>query len=289
MISASCIRKLESFGIQADLVENLISHALAEDIPDGDDKTTIATIAPEQVSRVSLRARKDGVLAGTCVAGTVFETVGVTNINYEKDCGDSVKAGEVILTVEGNTRNILRSERVALNFISHLSGIATLTRRYVDAVAGTGATIRDTRKTTPGWRQLEKFAVRMGGGMNHRMNLSDGALIKDNHIAATGSIRSAVNRVRSEFPGMELEVEVDTLEQLSEALACNAEVILLDNMSIEMTKEAVALARGTNSKLESSGGITLENVRAYAETGVTYIAIGAITHSAPILDIGLDF
>ena len=289
MISASCISKLESFGIQADLVENLISHALAEDIPEGDDKTTIATIAPEQVSRVYLRARKDGVLAGTCVAGTVFETVGVTKIKYEKDCGDSVKAGEVILTVEGNTRNILRSERVALNFISHLSGIATLTKRYVDAVAGTGATIRDTRKTTPGWRQLEKFAVRMGGGMNHRMNLSDGALIKDNHIAAAGSITSAVNRVRSEFPGMELEVEVDTLEQLREALACNAEVILLDNMSIEMTKEAVALARGTNSKLESSGGITLENVRAYAETGVTYIAIGAITHSAPILDIGLDF
>ena len=289
MISASCISKLESFGIQADLVENLISHALAEDIPEGDDKTTIATIAPEQVSRVHLRARKDGVLAGTCVAGTVFETVGVTKIKYEKDCGDSVKAGEVILTVEGNTRNILRSERVALNFISHLSGIATLTKRYVDAVAGTGATIRDTRKTTPGWRQLEKFAVRMGGGMNHRMNLSDGALIKDNHIAAAGSITSAVNRVRSEFPGMELEVEVDTLEQLREALACNAEVILLDNMSIEMTKEAVALARGTNSKLESSGGITLENVRAYAETGVTYIAIGAITHSAPILDIGLDF
>ena len=289
MISASCISKLESFGIQADLVENLISHALAEDIPEGDDKTTIATIAPEQVSRVYLRARKDGVLAGTCVAGTVFETVGVTKIKYEKDCGDSIKAGEVILTVEGNTRNILRSERVALNFISHLSGIATLTKRYVDAVAGTGATIRDTRKTTPGWRQLEKFAVRMGGGMNHRMNLSDGALIKDNHIAAAGSITSAVNRVRSEFPGMELEVEVDTLEQLREALACNAEVILLDNMSIEMTKEAVALARGTNSKLESSGGITLENVRAYAETGVTYIAIGAITHSAPILDIGLDF
>lgn len=289
MISASCISKLESFGIQADLVENLISHALAEDIPEGDDKTTIATIAPEQVSRVYLRARKDGVLAGTCVAGTVFETVGVTKIKYEKDCGDFVKAGEVILTVEGNTRNILRSERVALNFISHLSGIATLTKRYVDAVAGTGATIRDTRKTTPGWRQLEKFAVRMGGGMNHRMNLSDGALIKDNHIAAAGSITSAVNRVRSEFPGMELEVEVDTLEQLREALACNAEVILLDNMSIEMTKEAVALARGTNSKLESSGGITLENVRAYAETGVTYIAIGAITHSAPILDIGLDF
>lgn len=289
MISASCINKLESFGIQADLVVNLISQALAEDIPEGDDKTTIATIAPEQVSRGYLRARKDGVLAGTCVAGTVFETVGVTKIKYEKDCGDSVKAGEVILVVEGNTRNILRSERVALNFISHLSGIATLTRRYVDAVAGTGAIIRDTRKTTPGWRQLEKFAVRMGGGMNHRMNLSDGALIKDNHIAASGSITNAVNRVRSEFPGMELEVEVDTLEQLSEALSCKAEVILLDNMSIEMTKAAVSLASNTNSKLESSGGITLENVRAYAETGVTYIAIGAITHSAPILDIGLDF
>ena len=289
MISASCISKLESFGIQADLVENLISHALAEDIPEGDDKTTIATIAPEQVSRVHLRARKDGVLAGTCVAGTVFETVGVTKIKYEKDCGDSVKAGEVILTVEGNTRNILRSERVALNFISHLSGIATLTKRYVDAVAGTGATIRDTRKTTPGWRQLEKFAVRMGGGMNHRMHLSDAAIVKDNHIAAAGSITGAVERIRSEFPDLQIEVEVDDLTQLKEALTVNADVIMLDNMSLEMTREAVALAKGSKSKLESSGGISFDRARAYAETGVAYLAIGALTHSAPILDIGLDF
>ena len=289
MISASCINKLESFGVQSDQVINLISHAFAEDIPEGDDKTTLATITPIQNSRAHMRARKDGVVAGVCVAAMVFESVDIKEIIFGHDCGDRVKAGDTILTIEGNTRNILRSERIALNFVSHLSGIATLTARWVDAVAGTGATIRDTRKTTPGMRQLEKFAVRMGGGLNHRMNLSDGAIIKDNHIAAAGSITNAVNRVRSEFPGMELEVEVDTLDQLREALACNAEVILLDNMDINQTKAAVEMARGSNSKLESSGGITLETVRAYAETGVTYLAIGALTHSAPILDIGLDF
>jgi nicotinate-nucleotide pyrophosphorylase (carboxylating) len=183
----------------------------------------------------------------------------------------------------------LRSERIALNFISHLSGIATLTKKWVDAIEGTGAKIRDTRKTTPGMRQLEKFAVRMGGGMNHRMNLSDGAIIKDNHIAASGSITEAVARVRKEFPGMEIEVEVDNLEQLKEALSAKAEVVLLDNMNLELTKQAVEITKGTKTKLESSGGLTIETARAYASTGVNYLAVGALTHSAPILDIGLDF
>ena len=289
MISASLINKIESYRLDVANIQNLISHAFAEDIPDGDDKTTIATIDPKQVSRAEMRARKDGIVAGVVIAAAVFESVGISKISFERECGDFVRAGDTILIVEGNTRDILRSERVALNFISHLSGIATLTRRYVDAVAGTGAKIRDTRKTTPGLRQLEKFAVRMGGGMNHRMNLSDGAIIKDNHIAASGSITKAVERMRSEFPGMELEVEVDDLDQLREAIACGAELVLLDNMDIAMTKEAVAIATNSKTKLESSGGITLENLRSYAETGVAYIAIGALTHSAPILDIGLDF
>jgi nicotinate-nucleotide pyrophosphorylase (carboxylating) len=236
-----------------------------------------------------MRARKDGVVAGTCVAALVFERVGITSIKYEKECGQEVKAGENILVIEGKSRDILRSERIALNFISHLSGIATLTKKWVDAIEGTGAKIRDTRKTTPGMRQLEKFAVRMGGGMNHRMNLSDGAIIKDNHIAASGSITEAIVRVRKEFPGMEIEVEVDNLEQLKEALSAKAEVVLLDNMNLELTKQAVEITKGTNTKLESSGGLTIETARAYASTGVNYLAVGALTHSAPILDIGLDF
>jgi len=289
MTSASCISKLESYGINLDEVEHLITHAFKEDMPEGDDRTTIATIDANQTSEAKMRVRKDGVLAGVCVAAMVFEKVGLSAITFSKSCGDRVSAGEAILTVKGNTRDILRSERIALNFISHLSGIATLTSKWVEVIAGSGAIIRDTRKTIPGLRKLEKFAVRMGGGENHRMNLSDGAIIKDNHIAAAGSITSAINRVRKEFPGMAIEVEVDALDQLREALACGVEVILLDNMSLEMTKEAVAIAKGSKSKLESSGGLALENARAYAETGVNYLAVGALTHSAPILDIGLDF
>ena len=289
MTSASCISKLESYGINLDEVEHLIIHAFKEDMPEGDDRTTIATIDANQTSEAKMRVRKDGVLAGVCVAAMVFEKVGLSAITFSKSCGDRVSAGEAILTVKGNTRDILRSERIALNFISHLSGIATLTSKWVEVIAGSGAIIRDTRKTIPGLRKLEKFAVRMGGGENHRMNLSDGAIIKDNHIAAAGSITSAINRVRKEFPGMAIEVEVDALDQLREALACGVEVILLDNMSLEMTKEAVAIAKGSKSKLESSGGLALENARAYAETGVNYLAVGALTHSAPILDIGLDF
>ncbi len=289
MTSASCISKLESYGINLDEVEHLITHAFKEDMPEGDDRTTIATIDANQTSEAKMRVRKDGVLAGVCVAAMVFEKVGLSAITFSKSCGDRVSAGEAILTVKGNTRDILRSERIALNFISHLSGIATLTSKWVEVIAGSGAIIRDTRKTIPGLRKLEKFAVRMGGGENHRMNLSDGAIIKDNHIVAAGSITSAINRVRKEFPGMAIEVEVDALDQLREALACGVEVILLDNMSLEMTKEAVAIAKGSKSKLESSGGLALENARAYAETGVNYLAVGALTHSAPILDIGLDF
>lgn len=289
MTSASCINKLESSGIDLNQLSNLISHAFAEDMPEGDDKTTLATIDADMTSTAYMRARKNGIVAGTCVAALVFERAGITSITYERECGQEVKAGETILVINGKTRDILRSERIALNFISHLSGIATLTKKWVDAIAGTGAKIRDTRKTTPGMRQLEKFAVRMGGGVNHRMNLSDGAIIKDNHIAASGSITEAVLRVRKEFPGMEIEVEVDDLEQLREALSSKAEIVLLDNMDLERTKQAVEISKDTNTKLESSGGLSIETARAYADTGVNFLAVGALTHSAPILDIGLDF
>jgi nicotinate-nucleotide pyrophosphorylase (carboxylating) len=289
MISASLVSHLESQRLDISDLTALIARAFAEDIKEGDDKTTIATIADSQESIAKMRARKAGVLAGVYVAGAVLESVGITDIKYPKSCGDAVTAGDVIIEINGNTRNILRSERIALNFISHLSGIATLTNAWVKEVSGTGAVIRDTRKTTPGLRQLEKFAVRMGGGENHRMNLSDGAIIKDNHIAAAGSITEAINKVRATFPGMPVEVEVDSIEQLKEALQSNPEIVLLDNMSIEMTKAAVELTRETKTLLESSGGLTLANAKSYAETGVDYLAIGALTHSAPILDIGLDF
>ena len=289
MISASLVSHLESQRLDISELTALIARAFAEDIKGGDDKTTIATIADSQESIAKMRVRKAGVVAGVYVAGAVLESVGITDIKYLKSCGDSVTAGDVIIEINGNTRNILRSERIALNFISHLSGIATLTNAWVKEVSGTGAVIRDTRKTTPGLRQLEKFAVRMGGGENHRMNLSDGAIIKDNHIAAAGSITEAINKVRATFPGMPVEVEVDSIEQLKEALQSNPEIVLLDNMSIEMTKVAVELTRETKTLLESSGGLTLANAKSYAETGVDYLAIGALTHSAPILDIGLDF
>lgn len=288
MISPSLTKKLESYGIQVDALLRLISIALDEDAPNGEDKTSQAAIPPETTSTAEMRARKPGVVAGAGVAAAVFESLGL-QVEIKRTSGERVDAGDCILVVSGNTREILLGERTALNFISHLSGIATITRKWVDEIAGTSAIIRDTRKTTPGLRQLEKFAVRMGGGMNHRMHLSDGAIVKDNHIAAAGSITSAVDRIRSEYPDLQIEVEVDDLAQLQEALAINVDVIMLDNMSLEMTREAVALATGKNSKLESSGGISLERVRAYAETGVDYLAIGALTHSAPILDIGLDF
>ena len=288
MISQSLVEQIERHGMQADAIVALIASALAEDVAEG-DKTSISVIPEEQTSTATLRARKPGVVAGVCIAAATFELTGITNHTHQKWSGDQVKSDDAILIVEGNTRNILLAERVALNFISHLSGVATLTRAWVDAVAGTGVTIRDTRKTTPGFRQLEKFAVRMGGGMNHRMNLSDGAIIKDNHIAAAGSIKGAVAAVRSQFPDLEIEVEVDNLRQLAEVVELDVDVILLDNMSLEMTREAVKIATSSRAKLESSGGITLASARAYAESGINYLAIGALTHSAPVLDIGLDF
>ena len=192
------------------------------------------------------------------------------------------------MTAKGNTQKILLAERTALNFLGRLSGIASFTHRWVLEVAGTSAKIRDTRKTTPLLRELEKFAVRMGGGVNHRMSLSDAALIKDNHIVAAGGIAQAFKAVRTKYPTAVVEVEVDTLEQLKEVLGAGADLILLDNMSLEQTRAAVQIAAG-KTKLESSGGLTIENAKAYASTGVDFLAVGALTHSAPVMDIGLDF
>lgn len=288
MISPSLGKKIEAAGLDIALVEQRVAQALAEDAHAG-DLTSKATIGENHRSTATFNARKTGTIAGTLVAAAVLEECGLNNYEIKVNDGTSVEAGTTLIRVEGNTRAILLAERTALNFLSHLSGIASLTSSWVKEVAGTKAKVRDTRKTAPGMRELEKYAVRMGGGANHRMTLSDGALIKDNHIAAAGSVTDAINRVKREFPGVEIEVEVDNLEQLKEALHVGVDIVLLDNMSIEETKAAVELAKHSPTKLESSGGLTLENANAYASTGVDYLAVGALTHSAPVLDIGLDF
>ncbi len=266
---------------------DLIKAALAEDLAGGVDVTSTATISADAELQAEFVARESGVIAGIEMAKAVLTEVGVAEIEVLVQEGAIVSAGEVLIRVSGNARAILLAERTALNFLGHLSGIATLTNRWINAISGTNCEVRDTRKTTPGWRELEKFAVRMGGGTNHRMSLSDAALIKDNHIAAAGGVKAAFNAVRSEFPTSPIEIEVDTLEQLAEALPLKPDLVLLDNMSPEQCRAAVSLVAG-QTKLEASGGITLELARAYAETGVDYLAIGALTHSAKNFDIGLD-
>ena len=265
----------------------LIKKALAEDIEGSGDVTSIATVTGNEKVAADFVARKDGVIAGLDMAQATMQAVGVHECEKFAHDGDSVQAGKVLMTIRGNTRAILYGERTALNFLSHLSGIATLTARWVKEVEGTKCKVRDTRKTTPGYRALEKYAVRMGGGVNHRMTLSDAALVKDNHIAAAGGVVAAFEKVRAQFPEIDTEIEVDTLDQLNEVLPLKPSLVLLDNMTPEQCKEAVALVNGATA-LEASGGITLENARAYAQSGVDFIAVGALTHSAPILDIGLD-
>lgn len=267
--------------------KNLIAMALAEDLQGGEDVTSVSTISANSVSSADFTARKAGVLAGIEMVKAVLEEVGLKDIVIKKSDGDAISVGDVLLTVTGNTRAILLAERTALNFVGHLSGIATETSKWVAAVAGTQCQVRDTRKTTPGYRQLEKYAVRMGGGTNHRMSLSDAALIKDNHIAAAGGVSEAFSAVRRAFPTAPIEIEVDTLDQLREVLPLNPDLILLDNMTPAVCIEAVAIVAG-KTKLEASGGIALESAKEYAESGVDFIAIGALTHSAAVLDIGLD-
>lgn len=265
----------------------LIKRALAEDLDGGQDITSVATLSGSERVVADFVSRSTGVIAGIDMARAVLEEVGLSDIAIFVSDGAKVAKGNVLMSVRGDTQAILLAERTALNFLGHLGGIATLTRTWVDAIAGTNCAIRDTRKTTPGMRVLEKHAVRMGGGINHRMNLSAGALIKDNHIAAAGGVTAAFNRVREQNPTAEIEIEVDTLDQLAEVIALKPDCVLLDNMSPELCAKAVALVAGA-FKLEASGGITLVNARAFAETGVDYLAIGALTHSAPVLDIGLD-
>lgn len=288
VISQSLSKLIADQGLNPDAINSKVSEALSEDSIT-DDLTSQATINQSQVSNARFVTRKSGVIAGCLVAAAVLEQCGIKEYELLVKDGQEVSANTELIRLKAETRAILKAERTALNFLSHLSGIATITNLWVKEVSSSKTAIRDTRKTTPGLRELEKYAVRMGGGLNHRMNLSDQALIKDNHIAAAGSVSEAINRVKKAAPGALIEVEVDTLEQLKEALQCSVEIVLLDNMSIEQTKAAVEIARGSNTKLESSGGLKLENAAAYAATGVDYLAVGALTHSAPVLDIGLDF
>lgn len=269
-------------------VADIVERTIAEDLAGGEDITSLATIPSSQDSVAEFRARKTGIVAGLCVAAAVLETRGIVEYKIKVSEGDHIEPGEVLIWAKGNTRELLLAERTALNFIGRLSGIATLTRRWVNDVKGLPVQIRDTRKTTPLHRELEKFAVRMGGGTNHRMSLSDAALIKDNHIVAAGGVTQAFAAVRAKYPNIEVEVEVDRLEQLRDVVAAGADLVLLDNMSLEQCRAAVEMVKG-KTKLEASGGLTLENAHAYASTGVDYLAVGALTHSAPVLDIGLDF
>ena len=287
MLSEKLSSELIKLGLEPSYVESLVKGSIAEDLAGGVDVTSNAIIPENQNSVAEFVSRKPGVIAGLNIAAAVLEVEGINEYEILVSEGTRIDADRVIMRARGNTRKILLTERTALNFLGRLSGIATLTNRWVSEVKGSNAKIRDTRKTTPLLREFEKFAVRMGGGENHRMSLSDAALIKDNHILAAGGVTKAFEAVKKNFPNIPLEVEVDSLEQLKEVVDAGAQLILLDNMSLEQCRAAVEIVGG-RCKLEASGGLTIENAHAYANTGVDYLAVGALTHSAQVLDIGLD-
>ncbi|MEU5595476.1 carboxylating nicotinate-nucleotide diphosphorylase [Streptomyces sp. NPDC020298] len=280
---------LADAGLDPVEVEDIANVAIQEDLAHGVDVTTVATIPEDAVATADFTAREAGVVAGLRVAEAVVSVVCTDEFEVERhvEDGDPVAAGQKLLSVTTRTRDLLTAERSALNILCRLSGIATATRAWADVLEGTKAKVRDTRKTTPGLRALEKFAVRCGGGVNHRMSLSDAALVKDNHVVAAGGVAQAFKAVREAFPEVAIEVEVDTLHQLREVVDAGADLILLDNFTPMECEEAVALVDG-RALLEASGRLALDNARAYAETGVDFLAVGALTHSSPILDIGLD-
>ncbi|MFD1661474.1 carboxylating nicotinate-nucleotide diphosphorylase [Streptomyces caeni] len=280
---------LADAGLDPVEVEDIANVAVQEDLAHGVDVTTVATIPEDAVATGDFVAREAGVVAGLRVAEAVVSVVCTDEFEVERhvDDGDRVEAGQKLLTVTTRTRDLLTAERSALNLLCRLSGIATATRAWANALEGTRARVRDTRKTTPGLRSLEKFAVRCGGGVNHRMSLSDAALVKDNHVVSAGGVAQAFTAVREMFPDVPVEVEVDTLHQLREVVDAGADLILLDNFTPGECEEAVAVVGG-RALLEASGRLTLQNAKAYADTGVDFLAVGALTHSSPILDIGLD-
>jgi nicotinate-nucleotide pyrophosphorylase (carboxylating) len=270
-------------------IDDFVKRTLAEDLGEGGDVTSKATIAADSRFTALLAAREPIVLAGLDVARAFFRALDeAVTIQQLVDDGESVDAEAVLMRLSGNARAMLAAERSALNTLQHLSGIATLTRRYVQAIEGTGATLVDTRKTIPGLRALEKYAARMGGAQNHRMRLDDGVLIKDNHIAVAGGVGPAVAAAKEAKTGLEVQVEVDSLDQIEEALAAGADRLLLDNMAPAMLRKAVDLV-AARVPLEASGGVTLETIRPIAESGVDFISVGRITQSAPAVDIGMDY
>jgi nicotinate-nucleotide pyrophosphorylase (carboxylating) len=278
-------------GLDGDEVHRIISTALEEDLRYGPDATTAACVPATAVTTAAVSTRQPGTLAGLPVFLAVLDAVlgdGGYKITNRRQDGDRLAAGDVALALRAPVAGLLTAERTALNLLCHLSGVATATAVWVDAVAGTGALIRDSRKTLPGLRVLQKYAVRCGGGVNHRMGLGDAVLIKDNHVLAAGSVTAAILAVRAAAPQLPCEVEVGTLDELDEALATGVPLVLLDNMTVAQCAEAVRRAAGTGAELEASGGLTLDVAHAYADTGVRYLAVGALTHSAPALDLGLD-
>ena len=296
-LHATSLAALEAAGLDPAYVEQLVRTTVAEDLDGGVDVTSAATVPADQRSTMDLVARGTGVTAGVPVAAAVFDIVSEGDADIAVATGDGarVSRGDVLLTVTGRTRDLLTAERTALNLLCHLSGVATATAQWADALEGTSAKVRDTRKTTPGLRALEKYAVRCGGGVNHRMSLSDAALVKDNHVVAAGGVAAAFDAVRAMWPGLLVEVEVDSLGQLTEVLEAGADLVLLDNFTPEQMRLAVGIAQehaehaGTpRALLEASGGLTLPDAPAVGATGVDYVAVGALTHSAPVLDIGAD-
>lgn len=288
-LSVATRQALDTAGLDAAYVLDLVTRAVAEDLAGGVDVTSVATVPADLRGVAAFVPRQAGIVAGIGVAMAVLDVV-VPAVQHRVVGADGVAAvpGVAVLAAEGPVRDLLTAERTALNLLCHLSGIATLTRSWVDAVQGTGARVRDTRKTTPGLRALEKYAVRCGGGTNHRMSLSDAALVKDNHVVAAGGVRAAFDAVRREFPGLAVEVECDTVAQVAAVLAAGANLVLLDNMAPPLLAEAVALCRARGVLAEASGGLTLATAREVAETGVDFLSVGALTHSAPVLDLGVD-
>ena len=280
--------ELEAAGLDAADVQAAIDRALVEDVPT-EDVTSVATISAEARGEGVFAAREAGTVAGLGIAALVFETVMGEDVTVSGRVPDGtrVAAGDVVMRVAGPTRGLLTAERTALNFACHLSGVATATAAWVEALDGTTARVLDTRKTLPGWRALQKYAVRCGGGLNHRMSLSDRAMVKDNHVVAAGGVVPAYESVRRAYPDLRVEVEVTDLDQLRALLDAGCEEILLDNMSTELMAEAVRITAG-RARLEASGGLTFDRAREVAETGVDFISVGALTHSVKVFDIGLD-
>jgi nicotinate-nucleotide pyrophosphorylase (carboxylating) len=281
---------LDAVGLPPREVEEIVRRTLAEDLgPDGLDVTSVATIPSDQHDTADLVAREDGVVAGLAVARAVFDATsgGTASWSQAVADGDRVSRGDVLATVAGPTRALLTAERSALNLLCRMSGVATHTRAWADALDATDATVLDTRKTTPGLRVLEKYAVRAGGGTNKRMGLYDVAMIKDNHKLAAGSITAAYQRVREQFPQVPIQVEVTTAAEAVEAVEAGATFLLCDNMTPELLADTVEAVAG-RAELEATGGLTLDRAKEYADTGVDYLSVGALTHSSPILDIAMD-